>query len=189
MGNFNRDRNNRDRDRRGNDRGFNRRGPDRGFRRGGGNFGRPDMHQAICDDCGQSCEVPFRPTGDKPIYCSSCFEKKGGRASSKPANRFASDRSQRPAFADRGASQPDSQSKEKEILKAIKTLNYKVDQLMKVLAPETAGQEAEAVVSEAPLKTEVAISKTAKKKSPAKKAVDKKTSAQKTSKKKKTSKK
>jgi CxxC-x17-CxxC domain-containing protein len=31
------------------------------------------MHRATCSDCGRSCEVPFRPTGDKPVYCSECF--------------------------------------------------------------------------------------------------------------------
>jgi len=34
---------------------------------------RPEMHEATCSDCGKRCEVPFKPTGDKPIYCSQCF--------------------------------------------------------------------------------------------------------------------
>lgn len=34
------------------------------------------MHQAVCDECGKNCEVPFRPTPGKPIYCSVCFETK-----------------------------------------------------------------------------------------------------------------
>jgi len=38
---------------------------------------RPQMHDAICDECGRECQVPFRPSGEKPIYCSSCFEKQG----------------------------------------------------------------------------------------------------------------
>jgi len=37
------------------------------------------MYKAICANCGNECEVPFRPTGDKPVYCSNCFEKMGGR--------------------------------------------------------------------------------------------------------------
>ena len=54
-----------------------RSGGDRGDSRGGrrdfgGNRGgdreRPQMHSAVCDDCGNNCEVPFRPTGDKPIF-------------------------------------------------------------------------------------------------------------------------
>jgi CxxC-x17-CxxC domain-containing protein len=43
-------------------------------RRGGGRSERPTMHKAVCDKCGKDCEVPFKPSGDKPIYCSRCFE-------------------------------------------------------------------------------------------------------------------
>lgn len=38
-------------------------------------FERKDMHGAICDRCGRRCEVPFRPSGSKPVYCSDCFRK------------------------------------------------------------------------------------------------------------------
>ncbi len=27
----------------------------------------------MCDNCGKDCEVPFRPTKGKPIYCEKCF--------------------------------------------------------------------------------------------------------------------
>jgi CxxC-x17-CxxC domain-containing protein len=50
----------------------------RDSRRRGERGERPMMHSAVCASCGKSCEVPFRPTGDKPIYCSFCFEKEGG---------------------------------------------------------------------------------------------------------------
>lgn len=46
------------------------RGGDRGSR------GPMEMHQATCADCGKSCEVPFRPSGTKPVYCSNCFKSK-----------------------------------------------------------------------------------------------------------------
>ena len=40
-------------------------------------FQRPDhersLHKAICADCGNECEVPFRPTGERPVYCRECF--------------------------------------------------------------------------------------------------------------------
>ena len=39
---------------------------------------RPQMHRATCSDCGQGCQVPFRPTGSKPVFCSDCFEDQGG---------------------------------------------------------------------------------------------------------------
>ena len=46
-----------------------------------------EMTKVICSSCGVECEVPFKPTSNKPVYCSDCFEKKekGGsnRSSSK----------------------------------------------------------------------------------------------------------
>lgn len=37
-------------------------------------FGR-SLHKATCADCGQECEVPFKPSGDRPVYCRDCFQK------------------------------------------------------------------------------------------------------------------
>lgn len=39
---------------------------------------RPTMYTTTCSECRQSCEVPFRPMGSKPVYCKSCFDNKGG---------------------------------------------------------------------------------------------------------------
>ncbi len=63
--------------------GGNNRGGGRSFGGGGRGFGgnrgdRPEMFDAVCDQCGKDCRVPFRPSGDKPTYCSECFEGKGG---------------------------------------------------------------------------------------------------------------
>jgi CxxC-x17-CxxC domain-containing protein len=32
-----------------------------------------EMHPAVCAQCGTDTMVPFRPRGDKPVYCSDCF--------------------------------------------------------------------------------------------------------------------
>jgi len=37
--------------------------------------GDREMHKAKCADCGNECEVPFKPSGDRPVYCSECFQK------------------------------------------------------------------------------------------------------------------
>ncbi|NOX71942.1 MAG: DNA-directed RNA polymerase [Candidatus Micrarchaeota archaeon] len=53
--------------------GFNDRGGfhnNRGFDRG-----PREMHKAICSDCGKECEVPFKPTEGRPVYCRDCFQK------------------------------------------------------------------------------------------------------------------
>ncbi len=88
MGNFNRG------SRSGGGRGFERRGfNDRNSR------GPAQMHQAVCDNCRQNCEVPFQPTSGKPIYCSNCFENNRGGSDSR---RFENRRSERPSsFADK----------------------------------------------------------------------------------------
>ena len=46
-----------------------------GFRGGGGGFGPREMHKAVCSDCGQECEVPFKPAEGKPVYCRDCYQK------------------------------------------------------------------------------------------------------------------
>ena len=33
------------------------------------------MFAAVCSECGKETQVPFQPRGDKPVYCSSCFEQ------------------------------------------------------------------------------------------------------------------
>ncbi len=41
---------------------------------------RPGMHDATCGKCGKACQVPFRPTGERPIFCSTCFANGSGPA-------------------------------------------------------------------------------------------------------------
>ncbi|MFH0985225.1 MAG: CxxC-x17-CxxC domain-containing protein [Candidatus Omnitrophota bacterium] len=40
------------------------------------------MHKAVCADCQKDCEIPFKPTGERPVYCKECFSK---RKSPKPS--------------------------------------------------------------------------------------------------------
>ena len=35
-----------------------------------------EMHKATCSECGQECEVPFKPTEGKPVYCKECYRKR-----------------------------------------------------------------------------------------------------------------
>ncbi len=35
--------------------------------------------KAICAECKTECEVPFRPSGDRPVYCKECFSKRKDR--------------------------------------------------------------------------------------------------------------
>lgn len=87
------------------------------FKRGGNKFGasrgdRNDrdsrdsrssmtMHQATCADCGKKCEVPFRPSGDRPVYCSDCFGNQQGGANSGRSDRPERRNFDRPSYGDR----------------------------------------------------------------------------------------
>lgn len=88
--------------------GFDRKGSGRGFRKqgkrnaggfkkrdSGGFKGKPkrqSMNEVTCDKCGEKCTVPFKPTGDKPVYCSSCFRNKhGGSAPTSKIDTYASE--------------------------------------------------------------------------------------------------
>jgi len=37
--------------------------------------GTREYHAAICGVCGDQAKVPFAPRPDRPVYCSSCFDK------------------------------------------------------------------------------------------------------------------
>ncbi|MBI5794495.1 hypothetical protein HZA87_05470 [Candidatus Uhrbacteria bacterium] len=52
---------------------------------------RPMLHKAVCNACGQSCEVPFRPNGRKPVFCRECFVKPEGKTSYTSAPRSTED--------------------------------------------------------------------------------------------------
>ena len=55
-------------------------GPNKGvrmaFQGGGYDRGPREMHKAVCSDCKKECEVPFKPRGDRPIYCKECYSKR-----------------------------------------------------------------------------------------------------------------
>ena len=49
------------------------------FNQGGGfgrDFGPREMHKATCSECNSECEVPFKPTEGKPVYCKECYRKR-----------------------------------------------------------------------------------------------------------------
>lgn len=40
---------------------------------GGYNRQEREMFPAVCASCGKETTVPFRPSGEKPVYCRECF--------------------------------------------------------------------------------------------------------------------
>lgn len=97
------------------------------------------MHKAICAQCGNECEVPFRPSGERPVYCSDCFEKR----SSEDGRARESDR--RPRFEERGTSSSSAYNMggaqvSGQIVEQLKSLNIKLDKIISALEPKAISQ-------------------------------------------------
>ena len=45
-----------------------------------GYSGEREMFQVECAECGNEASVPFRPRGDRPVYCSDCFSRQRNAA-------------------------------------------------------------------------------------------------------------
>lgn len=185
MGNYDRDRGGRS----GGGRGFERRGFNSPRFDGGagdrGSRGSVEMHQAVCDNCKKSCEVPFRPTSGKPIYCSSCFghNKDSDSRSGRYENRGSRSEGAKEMFdtvcdecgnncqvpfkpssgkpiycsncfgEKKNADPRENGSQNKDELAE---LNAKLDQILAILSPK----KAETVVEEAPVIVEKKVKKT-----------------------------
>lgn len=140
MAYFNRDSNNRSgRDNRGGGRGFGG-GRDAGRR----NDGPREMFKTVCSNCNKDCEVPFRPTSGKPVYCSDCFETMGGRSAD-------SGRPERPERnrSDFGSSAPriDNNKVQFEALSAkYESMMTKIDKIIELLTPKVEEIKEEKVV-------------------------------------------
>ena len=118
---------------------FNRNNGSKFGRRSSGRFNRRDssrssfekrtMHEVICDKCGKSCEVPFRPTEGKPVYCRVCFEKEENPRQESRSGYGSSRREFRPKH---GSSEPRQESDKIEA--EIQQINEKLDKILEMLS-------------------------------------------------------
>jgi CxxC-x17-CxxC domain-containing protein len=58
-----------------------------GYDTGGSRGGSREMFSATCSSCGKEAQVPFEPRGDRPVYCSDCFQQRGGGAGGRGGGR------------------------------------------------------------------------------------------------------
>ncbi|MBI9071039.1 MAG: hypothetical protein JEY94_05550 [Melioribacteraceae bacterium] len=74
------------------------------------------MYNVVCDSCGKDCEVPFRPTQGKPIYCDKCFGNEKGSENRNNTDQFK---------------------------KEFAVLNKKLDRILEILMPDNDQDELE----------------------------------------------
>jgi CxxC-x17-CxxC domain-containing protein len=145
-------------------RGGNRFGDSKPWERGndrGGSGGQ--MFHATCAECGKDCEVPFKPNGSRPIYCSWCFKKDGDDAPRRPSGGD----SYKPSFS---AAKPADNKANEQLVEQLRQVNSKLEAILKALTVNTAtraitADEHALDIVEAPRKTAEQKEKTKAKKS------------------------
>ena len=83
------------------------------------------LFDAICSTCGKKCQVPFRPSNSRPVYCKDCFGAPHDAVQRK-ANF--------PAASGEGKSTAD-------LTRQIAAMNAKIDTMLKILTDATSQEE------------------------------------------------
>lgn len=144
---------------------------DRGDRSGG----HMQLFPAVCSECNKSCELPFRPSGDKPVYCRDCFSKqrqvpgRNSNGADGPRMDFRRDtfpqREQQPEYA-----RPQNNGEINALKTKLDSLESKVNRILDLVSKKPqAPAPVAAIVAVAPQAPKVK-----KTKSPARKATTKK---------------
>ena len=53
-----------------------------GYGGGSRSRGEREMFSATCSNCGREAQVPFQPRGDRPVYCSDCYQQQNAGSGS-----------------------------------------------------------------------------------------------------------
>ena len=111
------------------------------------------MHQATCAECGDRCEVPFKPNGEKPVYCSNCF-----------GNNSDSDRFDKKEFKPKKfATEPTHSAGSQDLKEEVKQLNLKLDKVLALLQRTNSVKEVTVMKTGEEKKSEKAPAKTVEK--------------------------
>lgn len=98
---------------------------DRGPRREFG--GDREMFDAECANCHKHTQVPFRPNGQKPVFCRDCFKPEGASAPQRFGGRDAGPRREfapRPASTDSGMG---------EVKRQLEAMNVALERIVALL--------------------------------------------------------
>lgn len=137
------------------------------FQKGGNDRfskGPKTMYKAQCAKCGDTCEVPFRPNGKKPVYCQNCFVKDEAPRPAYdrgPKREYGAKRDFGPKrdFAPRPSySAPREDRSMDDMKQELKSMNAKLEQLITLM------QKPAPVVKKVPAKKAAKVVKKAVKK-------------------------
>lgn len=143
-----------------------------------------EMFQATCSGCGKNCQVPFKPSQGKPVFCDDCFTKTRNGESSARTSSYGNDRFSKQA--------PVAVNSNNDVVaRQLQVISGKLDQLIELMASKTNTSKPEKITDTKPVvaakktvdtadlkatlqKAVKSVKKVAVKKAPAKKVIKKK---------------
>jgi len=148
--------------------------------RGGG--GGSEMFSATCSECHKKCDVPFKPSQDKPVYCSACFGMKKSGHELRGSDNNSGQRERKPfgngkvnsgpAFSSAPAG-PTAQNI-LELKQQVSALEVKLNKILDLLNPAKPAIKAVATEVTTPVVKAKKVAKKVATKTVAKKAAPKK---------------
>lgn len=85
------------------------------------------MYDATCGQCGNECQVPFRPNGRKPVLCSTCFGKQDSGSKFGPKNF------ERPRFSERPSRSVGADRLDNNVKQQLDEINTKLNRILQML--------------------------------------------------------
>lgn len=91
------------------------------------------MHSATCSGCGHECQVPFKPNGKKPVFCSACYIREENQGDRKDDG--SSFYAKKPAYQSRPHARPEIRTEAAAGMTSeqFKRLDAKLDAILKML--------------------------------------------------------
>ncbi len=148
---------------------FEKRGGERQFNRGN-DRSSGEMFTATCSSCHKSCEVPFRPNGEKPVYCSACFGKmrddadRGGDRNDTRREKPAYIKSDRPTFNQNSGPVREERSKDLEAIRIhLAKIELQLNRVLEFVNPPMPSPKAAKITPVEAVTPDVSVEKVSKK--------------------------
>jgi len=107
---------------------------------------KKELFSATCSKCQKSCEVPFRPSTDKPVYCSACFNKRDNETERHSNSDTRGETNHRQARTDftKPQQQPESSAQNRElgdIKRQLITIEARLNRILDIINPPQASNK------------------------------------------------
>ena len=122
-------------------------------------------YDATCSDCGRVCQVPFRPNGKKPVFCTDCFSAKRGAPAHHAEQREFTPRASQHEFREQRSTAPVAPVRDAridELKTQMQMVISKLDRIMQTLENTTKPVVVKEVVKEVVVSAKPVVKSTIK---------------------------